>query len=147
MKKKKMNLHFFSRRFLLVRSHTTLVAGTQSSTPSSIIFINVTFLLQQQKTNQNETDRIYLAFSFLQRRKRVDEKNNFLDCKFTGVSAWVAQRQVQGAIDSISKFFFRTFYMYYICPCSICHEFLLTCHHFYTYLTLLNIFPKFYLHK
>lgn len=77
---------FFSRRFLLVRSHTTLVAGTQSSTPSSIIFINVTFLLQQQKTNQNETNRsnLFNFFFFLQRRKKSMRKIIFLIVNLLG---------------------------------------------------------------
>lgn len=96
MKKEKMNLHFFfSRRFLLVRSHTTLVAGTQSSTPSSIIFINVTFLLQQQKTNQNETNRsnLFNFFPFYKEGKKSMRKIIFLIVNLLGsVRGWYTGR-------------------------------------------------------
>lgn len=84
----RINLHFSRVDFVWFRHTTAFVEGTQSSTLSSIIFINVTFL-QQQKTNQNETDRIYLIFFFYKEGKKSMRKIIFLIVNLLGsVRGW-----------------------------------------------------------
>lgn len=91
---KNINLHII--RFSLSLSHFgSILNPRQSSTPSSIIFINVTFLLQQQKLffcsrrwkRRNQGDRIYLILAFDSQFGRAEKsakamwKSNFRDCK------------------------------------------------------------------